>query len=172
MTYTVKNVKTFESPDGGGYNATLYLGKTKVAYIHDGGYGGAPEYDWVDTVIKGEINPNRHFSNDFYAFLKTHKIPDFEWSEEKGRFVDTDEMIIASDELFIGNLVNDFLDAKFWKARLKKKVYFLEDGEIFSCRATPSELDEVRKVFNEKFPNRKILNGLPIEEVLAITKDA
>ena len=172
MTYTVKNVKTFETPDGGGYNATLYLGKTKVANIHDGGYGGAPEYDWVDTVIKGEINPNRHFSNDFYAFLKTHKIPDFEWSEEKGRFVDTDEMIIASDELFIGNLVNDFLDAKWWKGRLKKKIFYLENGEVFSVKVPPSEIERVREVFNEKYPNRKIMNDLPIEEVLAIAKDA
>ena len=40
MTYSVKNVKTFNSPDGGGYNASLYFGKTKVANIHDGGYGG------------------------------------------------------------------------------------------------------------------------------------
>ena len=171
MTYLIKNVKTFDTPDGGGYNATLYLGKTKVANIHDGGYGGCPEYDWADISINGKINSNRHFERDFHAFLKTHKIPDFEWSEEKGRFVDTDEMIIASDELFIGNLVNEFLEAKFWKAKLKKKIYFLEDKEIFSIKVSPSELDRVQERFNEKYPNRKILNNLPIEEVLSLAKN-
>lgn len=38
--YTVRNLKTFMTHDGGGLNATLHRGGVKVAQIEDGGTGG------------------------------------------------------------------------------------------------------------------------------------
>jgi len=171
MTYSVKNVKTFNSPDGGGYNASLYCGKTKVANIHDGGYGGCLMYDWVDTTIgrTGKINPDAHFASDFYAFLKTHKIPDFEWDGEKGGFVDIpDKFITPTDDLFVGDLVNDFLDMKLLKQKLKKEVLVVRhaDGAIHGTKDKPTRENVAQYVEVALKEGMKIsvLNSLPLEE--------
>ena len=181
MTYTVKNVKTFDTPDGGGYNASFYCGKTKVANIHDGGFGGCLEYDWVDTTIgrTGKINPDPHFASDFYAFLKTHKIPDFEWDDEKGGFVDIpDKLITPTDEayLFVGNLVNDFLDMKLLKRELKKNVLVVkyDKGTIHSTgdKPTPELVSRfVETLSGEKDKNLGILNSLPFDEAWEIWRN-
>ena len=183
MTYSVKNVKTFNSPDGGGYNASLYLGKTKVADIHDGGYGGCLEYDWIDTTIgrTGKINPDPHFEKDFYAFLKTQKIPDFEWSDDEKGFVDIpDVMITPSDDLFIGNMVNDFLNIKRMKSLLSRKVHVSDDGQVFSFKCKSSEIDKTfkfremggkatfRDFINTKYPKAIILNDLTTDEAFQL----
>jgi len=179
MTYSVKNVKTFNTPDGGGYNATLYCGKTKVANIHDGGYGGCLQYDWLDTTIgrTGKFNPDQHFEKDFYAFIKTHKIPDFEWDDEKGGFVDIpDEFITPTDDLFVGNLVNDFLDMKHLKQALKKEVLVVkyDKGTIHGTgdKPTPELVSRyVESLSGEEDKNMGILNSLSFEEAWEIWRN-
>jgi hypothetical protein len=42
----VRNVKTFASPDGGGFNCTLTYEGKKIASVHDDGNCGCHEYFW------------------------------------------------------------------------------------------------------------------------------
>tara|TARA_R100000808_G_scaffold19531_1_gene42363 strand:- start:295 stop:801 length:507 start_codon:yes stop_codon:yes gene_type:complete len=167
MTYSVKNVKTFDTPDGGGYNASFYCGKTKVANIHDGGFGGCIEYDWT----------NREVENDFYAFLKTTKIPDFEWDQEKGGFVDIpDKFITPTDDLFVNNLVNDFLDMKLLKRALKKDVLVVkyDEGTVHCTgdKPTPELVARyVEALSGEEDKNMGILNSLPFDEAWEIWRN-
>lgn len=48
MTYSVKSVKFFDTPDGGGFNCTLYKDGKKVAHVHDAGWGGSLHYDCMN----------------------------------------------------------------------------------------------------------------------------
>lgn len=45
--YAIRNYKPFATPDGGGFNASLYNGRRKVADLHDGGYGGQMEFSFT-----------------------------------------------------------------------------------------------------------------------------
>ena len=47
MTYSIKSVQRFDTPDGGGFNCTLYEDGKKVAYVHDEGRGGGLYFDWL-----------------------------------------------------------------------------------------------------------------------------
>ena len=47
MNYSIKSVKRFDTPDGGGFNCTLYADGKKVAYVYDEGRGGCLFYDWL-----------------------------------------------------------------------------------------------------------------------------
>jgi len=50
--YSVKNVKSFQGTDGYGYNASLYRGKKRVAFIIDEGCGGEALVQWEDHASK------------------------------------------------------------------------------------------------------------------------
>lgn len=47
INVTVKNVKEFASPDGGGFNCTVYLNGKRFCSAHDGGHGGCIDYDFL-----------------------------------------------------------------------------------------------------------------------------
>ena len=49
MKITLSGIKTFDSPDGGGFNATLLFDGKKVATVHDGGHGGEVELYPIST---------------------------------------------------------------------------------------------------------------------------
>lgn len=48
MNYSVKSVKFFDTPDGGGFNCTLFQNGKKVAYVYDEGRGGSLFYDCLN----------------------------------------------------------------------------------------------------------------------------
>ena len=48
MSYSIKSVKFFDTPDGGGFNCTLLEDGKKVAHVHDGGHGAALSYDCLN----------------------------------------------------------------------------------------------------------------------------
>jgi hypothetical protein len=49
--YSVKNVKSFVGMDGYGFNANLYRGKKKVAFLIDEGCGGEVNIEWLDDKL-------------------------------------------------------------------------------------------------------------------------
>ena len=59
-TYEVKNVKSFMGMEGYGFNANLYRGKKKIAFVIDSGNGGCLDIDWVDrdeeAILEAHIN--------------------------------------------------------------------------------------------------------------------
>ncbi len=58
MRVEVRNVKTFRGMDGLGFNASLYIDGSKVAFVMDEGCGGSMRFEW-------EPNANKE---GFYAF--------------------------------------------------------------------------------------------------------
>lgn len=57
--FAIKGLRSFASPDGGGYNATLTHNGVVVADLHDGGYGGEVEVQYKGLAWNGEphLNP-------------------------------------------------------------------------------------------------------------------
>jgi len=52
--YSVKNVKSFRGHDGYGFNANLYRGNKKVAFLLDEAHGGEVDIDWLAPIPKNE----------------------------------------------------------------------------------------------------------------------
>lgn len=50
LDYNVKGVKSFLGREGYGFNAILYRGKTKIAFVIDDANGGCYHYDWYDKT--------------------------------------------------------------------------------------------------------------------------
>jgi hypothetical protein len=47
-----RKFQSFRSPDGGGFNAELYVDGFHAASLHDGGYGGGVEWRWFSPEAK------------------------------------------------------------------------------------------------------------------------
>ena len=47
MELTIKSLKTWNSPDGGGFELSLYADGRMVARVYNGGQGGPNSYSWV-----------------------------------------------------------------------------------------------------------------------------
>ena len=50
LDYNVKGVKSFRGMEGYGFNATLFRGKVKIAFVIDEANGGCYHYDWFDRA--------------------------------------------------------------------------------------------------------------------------
>lgn len=51
-TYTLKNVKTWNGTDGGGFEASLYRDGKKVGTVFNAGCGGCNEYSFDDLAAR------------------------------------------------------------------------------------------------------------------------
>ena len=121
--YTVKNVKTFDSHDGGGYNCTLYRENKKIATAHDGGYGGGVELHWLDRDTG----------------KKENGLPVLQPSIESIRFYDMikdlepvqyhEEPLSYNDNMFVGELVNEYELNKQYKRWCRKQTVFRVKGD-------------------------------------------
>jgi hypothetical protein len=48
-SFELRSYKPFHSPDGGGFNATLFVDGKRAAAVFDGGFGGGPILNFFDT---------------------------------------------------------------------------------------------------------------------------
>ena len=55
--FAIKGLRSFASPDGGGYNATLTHNGVVVADLHDGGYGGVDRRELHLLRRQGALRP-------------------------------------------------------------------------------------------------------------------
>ena len=160
--YEVKNVKPFDSPDGGGFNATLYCDGKRVGSVHDGGYGAEYQYSWVTAEAK----------SDFYESLKNTLVD--ETVIKDGQEVKTGKKKLATkewgdmaDDVMVGDMVEDFLNRKKFKSTIKRLIVYCKDGDIyaFSSKIKPVALSELRpKILKRYGEDTIILNDLPFEE--------
>lgn len=67
--YTIKSVKFFDTPDGGGFNCTLYKDNKKVAYVYDEGRGGSLYYDRLNGWDFGSYT----FDEVVYNLIDEHR---------------------------------------------------------------------------------------------------
>ena len=55
MKYEVKNLKTFNGHDGGGFECSLYKDGKRIGTVFNAGYGGCHEYTFADRTIEATV---------------------------------------------------------------------------------------------------------------------
>jgi len=107
--YSIKNIKTFKGMEGmGGFNLTLYRGKTKVAIIINDDCGGCNMYHFCN----GNGDYNREEREIFDAHVAKVIEDDFE-----------------PDDQFIDHLFNKTTNDRRFKRLCKKQTLFRIKGD-------------------------------------------
>jgi len=137
--FTVTKVKTFRGHDGLGWNCTLMMDGKPIAEVHDGAYGGEPEFTWLDRAHEKALR-------DHCKTLPPHK---------DKQYPNLPALDITYD-MFVADLVNEQLMAKE-DAKIAKKflthVCFHRDGDskgsftIVKIPPTP----ENKKLMRDKY---------------------
>lgn len=145
LDYNVKGVKSFRGMEGQGFNAILYRGKIKIAFVIDEANGGCYHYDWFSRAEEKILR-------DHCESLPTQAIYDVE--------------IAVDPDMLMSELVDKYEnDKKFSRLckistlfRLKgdpegqyqvyKKVPFNEAMKKFLQEKYGDALEEI---FNEKY---------------------
>ena len=150
--YSINALKTFDTPDGGGYNCNILRNGKKVATAHEAGQGGEIDIDWLDweekrveihnTNYKGEKNTYKGTPEEklFVEFLET--LPRVE-----SRHFDDGLKVCAG--IFFEEMVRSLEDDRDVKKWLKKwwcfKTSHHEPGEfghypkVFKGHSVPKE---------------------------------
>lgn len=147
--YSVKNYKPFSSPDGGGFNVTLYRGAQRIANVHNGGYGGCFDWHWL-------VQEETH---RLLAHVAT--LPDEE--ADLGGKTFTYKLDIDG---FVDKLISDHVDRKAMRALIKKHG-FVVGKEVRYMRPGVSAAD-ARTFIQSKYPGAVILGELHEDEALAL----
>lgn len=145
--YTVKNVIDGIGHDRAGYQCSLYSDGIKVASVCDDGYGGEVDFKFTNKIAE----------NTFYEEIK--KLKEEEKAKgNKSKYFYHDSVLVDSD-IFVSELVNDFLDNKMLKKRCKNKIVFQIGEQIGS-----DNFNQINGIFNrpsiikyieQKYPNQK-----------------
>ena len=174
--YTVNGIKTFRGHDGYGYNCNILKNGKKIAQVLEDGWGGGLQIDWLDNKTQAVVT-NRTYDDKevtfngtveqalFYAeVMKLPKLPARDGFEEMHTSVD----------IVIDEMVNDATAIKKILADLKKKITVqCNDGKLLTWKITPAHTEPVlRTHILTKYPDGKIMNDLPVEEVFQIYKQA
>ena len=167
MTYTVKNIKTFNGMEGSGFNCNLYRDKTKIAEVIDDASGGMIIFYWADqgsprvetNGVDYKDEPKIYKDTPEESLFRTHCLGLPEW-DCNGTMVHTDMDIVVTD------IINDTLSARSLKRALKKIVTFEKDNQVYTYnrKATPENIT----IFKAKKPDAIILNSLAFEEALKL----
>ncbi|BDF59171.1 hypothetical protein CE91St36_19880 [Christensenellaceae bacterium] len=80
--YAMKGVKTFNTPDGGGYNASIYYEGKRICEVHEAGMGAPPYVEWFISknfdqccATRDFHDPilNEWFIGDLYDFYEDER---------------------------------------------------------------------------------------------------
>ena len=161
--YAVKGVKWFEGMECSGYNATLYRGKTKVAFVIDEGCGGEP-------MVRFEDKAERELYEQHLATLPPHQFEATEFSEAFAVAVD--------DGLFIGALIDLYENAKaekrlvnLVKRKMKKHLYLRKpDGKVVYYKTAPTDA-AIDHLMPKNPKGSVLLNRMPLAEVVEIFRN-
>jgi hypothetical protein len=131
MKYQVKNLKTFNGRDGGGFEASLYKDGKRIATVFNEGCGGCTYYDFTDRTIEEAVR-----------------------AELKALAVQNDpscEGYAEADDLYIDHLLDCYENNRV----AKKGILFKVDGLQEDMRlATGMTIESVLR----KYPNAVIWN--------------
>ena len=108
--YSVKAVKSFESPDGGGFNCTLLEDGKPVAQCHDSGDGGDVDFRWLDKTAEARLEQ--------YCAALPKTDPD-EYGME----------LTWDPGFFVSDLVARYLDDKRFERMSRTKYLFRVEGD-------------------------------------------
>ena len=142
--YSIKKLKTFASPDGGGFNATLCLGKTQVADLHDGGYGGCIDFTWLDSARNGKVNENPTFEKEFNKFLSAVLVPEIVYNRELSEFQKTGDFKPIGAEIYVHFLMDETEIKKELRSLLRRKIlgYVTKEKSLCEWNVKPEFRDK------------------------------
>jgi hypothetical protein len=155
--YSVKGVKTFKGTDWDGFNATLYKDGKKIALLVNDGGGGCLDITWLgDQPYMEQFKP---FEKDVEEL---RPIWEKAWTPDKTREWETEFM--WDTEIFVDELINDFLNKRYLKNLLRKKVCFQVGDEIDTSSDEFRTLrigwkgneQRVRDWMQKTYPNQKV----------------
>lgn len=151
--YLIRNYKPFATPDGGGFNASLYCGKRKVADLHDGGYGGQMEFRFTTQA-------DRESFSDYVS-----KLDSLAWWRDP----------VAGDGAGIGFVTGllDRLDKQREVERMVRKMtthvlLFRAPATLSTIPLKGRRFDSVQAQVAAKYPDAALLNALPQAEARAL----
>jgi len=113
--YSVKNVKYFTGREGQGYNASLYRGRRKIAFLRNMADGGMGWVDW-DTSL-----PDWREERERYEAFIT-EIPTVAWEDyfgDLGGISSHQEPLTIDSDLFIDDLITAYEEQK-WERKLQR----------------------------------------------------
>lgn len=141
--YKVKNVKSFRGMEGDGFNANLYLGSKKVAFVMDSAFGGDYTYEWV----------SKEDETVFGAFLLT--LPLVDMSEFGPEF----EPFNVTPDIFMGELVGKFEEEREKRGWCRKSIVYRLKGDAIGRWRLVAKRPGLEEAIVAKF-------GYSIEEIL------
>ncbi len=136
-TLTLKKVQTFRSPDGGGFNADVYLDGELVCLAHDDGNGGGASIYWKCSrekraEVEAAIDALPEVPSQFGGTLKQ----DFDW--------------------LISDAVDAYENQKIERAACKKGLCFTVKGmEGFLTTKCPDD-ERSRAHFEAKYGKENV----------------
>lgn len=168
-TYSIDQVKTFNSLDGGGFEARLLRDGQPIALVFDHGYGGPLAFEWKDsnaphvpiTYTAPGKDPVTSSGTPEEARLQAHisTLPSF---TSPG----LDFSLPMTSDVFISEMVDTYMEIKSWRTKLtrwfKTQVCTLEGDDLYTHKMAPSA--DAFQAVAQRHPQRTILNTLPIEE--------
>jgi len=156
--YSIKNVKIFQSHDGGGFELSLYKDGRRIAIVGNEGNGG--EDTWYP------INHNE----GCYVELKASKESMKLWCKNnlpKWKGVDT--MFDTTPDIHIGNLLETFQYTKDLK-RLLKKTVIIQGGIVYTLNS--KYVQEHKEKILSAYEDSIILNDMSFDDALTTFKTA
>jgi hypothetical protein len=138
--FTIKNFKTWQTHDGGGYQFTLYYDGKKFAFVHNDGNGG-----WVE--VNCENKEDQKLFDNYISNLPKWKCS-----------IDGSDMDITND-IFMDDLVNEYeLAKKLAKAKKKGTTFRLTtDKENMFRTLNVLDLSQAKQYLDSQFPNNYTL---------------
>ena len=172
--YEVKAVKTFYGHDGHGWECKLYRDGKRVALVVEDGYGGELKFYWEDQLpdIPRVECRNRNYDDTINTYkgtpqeaqLEAHVL---ELPQQDDPYADDGKMYISAD-VFVGDMVAEFLYTKDVKKLLKKLAFVKADGKIYEYREDNSQ---TRALVAKSDPDAIILNDMPLTDAVAKYKE-
>lgn len=153
--YTVKNVQTFNTPDGGGYNCTLYRKGKRVATCHQAGHGGSVNVYFEGEGREARLKEQKLFLDHLATLPEQELGPEF---PEGGTFsVDAD--------MFIAEIVDREVERRWFRRNCKNKVLFRIKGD------KPGTWRTIASPWSERVEaHLKAKHGDQLEEVANLTR--
>lgn len=174
--YSVKAIKSFRSRNGYGYSCNLLRDGKKVAEILEEGRGGEMRIDWMDFKSTATFISRNHEDKEVSCrgtveeALFNEQVRSLPKIAAHDGFPEMD----TSLGIVIDDMVNDTLAIKKLSASMKKSVTVKRgDGKFLTWKITPvHSAPAIRTYILKNYPDGKIMNDLPVEEVLQLYKQA
>lgn len=125
MNYTVKNIKTFRGMEGTGFNANLYRGNKKVAFVIDDAQGGELRYEWEDYKAERVRIYGKNYAGEEFTYKGTPEEKLLvEYAASLPGLKHGGIEIPCSPDLLIEELINKAENRKHLKKLSKTKTLF------------------------------------------------